>query len=119
MGFKIKKTSRCECDNGWAISTYRDQLATTVRVENENENGWVRGDCRLHRKDGETCAELLRRTIMGAEDDNTWKTAKEWRDMTGLCGFVLESSYHFAIMTTLVKDAFLERNGNRTRVKKV
>ena len=119
MHFKIKKTARCECDNGWAISTYRDQLATTIRVKNENENGWVRGgDYRLHRKDGETCVELLRRTIMSVEDDNTWKTAKEWRDITGLCGYVLESSYHFAIMTTLVKDEFLERNGNRTRVKK-
>jgi hypothetical protein len=49
---------------------------------------------------------------------NTWKSAKEWMDITGLCGFTGESSYHKRMMTDLVSENFLERKDNKLRLKK-
>ena len=76
----------------------------------------------MNRKDGETCVELLRRSIKVYVDtekgkSNTWKSAKEWMEITGLCGFKNHTCYHYNVMTYLVNDKFLERKDNKLRVK--
>lgn len=77
---------------------------------------WVRINGRLIRKDDESCISFVKRVIksystMTKEGKiNTWKTAKEWLNITGLCGFESKDAYHMTIMTKLVKQEFMVRN---------
>ena len=41
---------------------------------------------------------------------NKWKTAKEWLNITGLCGFESKDAYLMKMMTKLVNQEFMERN---------
>jgi hypothetical protein len=124
-GFNVKKTKKGKSDGGWSFDVYEELLNERIKEhDGSEEHKWKRDESgRLNRKDGETCVELLRRSIktyLNSEKgkSNTWKTAKEWMDITGLCGFKKDSSYHFAIMTCLINENFLERKDNKLRLKK-
>jgi hypothetical protein len=54
------------------------------------------------------------------KDKNTWRSAKEWLNITGLCGFKSADAHHYGILTKLHKRGFLERNeSNLTRVNNI
>jgi hypothetical protein len=54
------------------------------------------------------------------KDKNTWRSAKEWLNITGLCGFKSADAHHYGILTKLHKKGFLERNeSNLTRVNNI
>lgn len=48
--------------------------------------------------------------------ENTFKTANEWLQITGLCGFKNKTVLHHKMMTYLVSKNILERNGNKLRL---
>jgi hypothetical protein len=63
----------------------------------------------------ESCISFLKRTIIlyvESDKKNTFKTAKDWLTITGLCGFKNKTSYHHSMMTYLVQELFLERNSH-------
>ena len=120
--FKVNKV--VGDDGGWSIENYEKVWKNTVRETEEfDENTeWYRRDenGRLERKDKETCVQSLRRLIrehFDSEKENHWKTAREWLTITGLCGFKNRTSYHYNVMTHLVKEGLLERKENKLRVK--
>ena len=54
------------------------------------------------------------------KNKNTWRSAKEWLNITGLCGFKSADAHHYGILTKLHKKGFLERNElNLTRVNNI
>jgi len=110
--FKIKKKNRIEGnDGGWEIQQYKKFLTNIenmVNVSNTESNDV-----------GETFMNCLKRKLSKYISDgnvNKFRTAKEWLDITGLCGFKDKTCHHYAIMTYLVKDGFIERNGNKLRL---
>ena len=133
--FKINKTKKGKQDDGWDISIYREELNKTninhienVSINNNNNNDNNNNDNNNDNDNNEsndiikqvknefTAIELLRKNIkLYIEQNpniNNWKTAREWQNITGLSGFNLSSSYHFAIMTSLVKEKFMLRKNN-------
>ncbi len=76
----------------------------------------------LIRKENETNISFLKRTIenyvITEGNENTWKTANEWLDITGLCGFKNKTSLHHSMLTHLVRHKFLERLDNKVRLLK-
>ena len=49
---------------------------------------------------------------------NSYKSAKEWLEITGLCGFKNKTVHHHKMMSVLVQTYFLERNSdNKLRLK--
>jgi hypothetical protein len=110
--FKIKKKNRIEGnDGGWEIQQYKKFLTNIeniINVKNTESNDG-----------GETFMNCLKRKLNKYISDgnvNKFRTAKEWLDITGLCGFKDKTCHHYAIMTYLVKDGFIERNGNKLRL---
>jgi len=103
-------------DGGKNISTY------TWTPTNEENVVWSRKTPtrRLVRLSEETHVAYLRRSIEThvQESGNTFKTAREWQNITGLCGFERPSSYHYAVMTTLIQSKFLMRTGNKVKLNK-
>lgn len=130
--FKINKTNIGESDGGWKLDIYEQEMNkrikdhyTSKNTHNDNKDSkWKRdpNNRRLNRKNEETCVELLRKSIKTYvekehDNNNTWKTAKEWLAIIGLCGFKNETSYHHSMMTYLVKEKFLERQNNKLRLQ--
>jgi hypothetical protein len=91
-------------------------IQTNSHIQNENAT-W---SDRVQRNENETCISYLKRVISHYIEydgnENTWRSAKDWRDITGICGFESDSAHHLAIMTKFVEKGFLERNLNQTRV---
>lgn len=87
------------------------------------DKSWYRNGERMERNEGETLLSTLMRTIQVYVDspkgkENTFKTAKEWLEITGLCGFKNNTTYHSSVMTQLVQRSFLERKNNKLRLIK-
>ena len=71
---------------------------------------------------GETCMNCLKRKMIKYIKDgnsNNFRSAKEWFDITGLCGFKDKTCHHYAIMTYLVNNKFVERHNNKLRLMKI
>lgn len=80
---------------------------------------WERKDGRIQRN-GDTFIYVLKNKITdyvkNTDKSNSWKSAKEWQEITGLCGYAGNSSYHYVIMTRLVDEKFLKRENNKLRL---
>jgi hypothetical protein len=113
--FKIQKPKRVNCeDGGWSIDKYNDVLTSVDNLVNIDID-----DVRLP---GETCMNCLKRKMIKYIKDgnsNNFRSAKEWFDITGLCGFKDKTCHHYAIMTYLVNDKFVERHNNKLRLMKI
>ena len=71
------------------------------------------------RLSGETFMNCLKRKLtnyIANGKENTFRTAKEWLEITGLCGFKDKTCHHYALMTYLVNDGFVERCNNKLRL---
>jgi len=131
-GFKIQKTKRVESDDGgWSVKKYNDVLDGVDKLENlgidylssekegseqYNDSEYLPNDGRLT---GETFMNCLKRKLTNyikEGNPNKFRTAKEWLDITGLCGFKDKTCHHYAIMTYLVNNGFIERLGNKLRL---
>ena len=98
-----------------------DKAVIEDEDEDEDEN-WYRNNGRLERNEGETFITALKKNITTYVNSdvgkkNTWKTAKEWLKITGLCGFKNKTTHHSSMMKELVKCFFLERKDNKLRVR--
>jgi hypothetical protein len=102
-------------DGGENISTYK---WNSVNNESRLWSRETTSTRRLVRLSEETHVAYLRRSIKThvEETGNVFKTAREWQDITGLCGFERPSSYHYAVMTTLVQSKFLIRDSNKVKL---
>ena len=102
-------------DGGENISTYK---WSSVNNESRVWSRETTSTRRLVRLSEETHVAYLRRSIKThvEETGNVFKTAREWQDITGLCGFERPSSYHYAVMTTLVQSKFLIRDSNKVKL---
>ena len=121
--FKIKKTKRVNGeDGGWSIDEYNDVLTSVDSLvdpcmdEQYNDAEYLPNDGRLP---GETFMNCLKRKMSTYIKDgnlNNFRSAKEWLDITGLCGFKDKTCHHYAVMTYLVNDRFVERQNNKLRL---
>uniref|UniRef100_A0A6C0H337 Uncharacterized protein n=1 Tax=viral metagenome TaxID=1070528 RepID=A0A6C0H337_9ZZZZ len=114
-GFKIQKTNQVVGDDGgWTMKKYNDVLEGIDTLPNVGLS-----DDRLS---GETFMNCLKRKLtnyIANGNQNTFKTAKEWLVITGLCGFKDKTCHHYALMTYLVNDGFVERFNNKLRIANV
>jgi hypothetical protein len=89
-------------------------------VEKYDESStWFRINGRLERDNGETNISFLKRIMIEylKSHKNTYKKAKEWLKITGLCGFKNVTTYHMIVMSRLTCENFLERHENQLRIK--
>lgn len=91
------------------------RMEENIRVVFENEDS----DNLTDKRDPETWNENDLRDMAPMEvlkkmiqkyDDGKFKTAKEWLDITGVCGYGSRDAHHFA-MSRLSSNNFLERKG--------
>lgn len=101
------------------IRKAQEEAAKRVKTDAEEtyiDSEWVRINGRLLRNENESCISFLKRLIKTYSTNtkkgkmNKWKTAKEWLNITGLCGFESKDAYHMTIMTKLVNQEFMQRN---------
>jgi hypothetical protein len=117
-GFKIQKIKQVVGnDGGWSINKYNDVLEGIDTLPNLGlSKKYLPDDDRLS---GETFMNCLKRKLtnyIANGNQNTFRTAKEWLDITGLCGFKDKTCHHYALMTYLVNDGFVERCNNKLRL---
>ena len=48
--------------------------------------------------------------------NNKYMNVSEWLKITGLCGFKNKTTYHYTLMTYLVKNKFMERSNNKLQM---
>ena len=99
---------------------YNGEKRRKKNIDRHNKNN-ESNDKSIMKREGETHISLLRNMIrdyVQSEEGktNTWKTAAQWFDITGLCGFKNKTTHHHKIMTRLVKEDFLERKDNKLRL---
>jgi len=112
--FKTQKISGD--DGGWKVDKYNEVLEsvdTLVNLGLNDNTSVLHGD--------ETCISSLKRKLseyISNGNENKFMTAKEWLSITGLCGFSNKTAHHYAMMTTLVRQEFLERVNRKVRLEK-
>ena len=128
--FKIQKTQRVnDPDGGWAMEKYNEVLENVEKMVNvgmadtddESDEEWLPEVESVSKKirDGETCMNCLKRNItkfIADGNSNNFRTAAEWLEITGLCGFKNKTVHHHKMMTVLVQDGFIERRDNKLRL---
>ena len=71
---------------------------------------------RVQRNENETSIGYLERVISDYikydGNENTWRSAKEWRDITGRCGFASDDAHNLCILSKYPRTGFLERDLN-------
>ena len=128
--FKIQKTQRVnDPDGGWAMEKYNEVLENVEKMVNvgmadtddESDEEWLPEVESVSKKfrDGETCMNCLKRNItkfIADGNSNNFRTAAEWLEITGLCGFKNKTVHHHKMMTVLVQDGFIVRRDNKLRL---
>jgi|688.fasta_scaffold22618_10 hypothetical protein len=117
-----KRDVYCSKDvNGNKISASKLQISENIQelLTELQQNDSVASDITNVVK--ETSISRLQKSIsdyVGTDKNkNTWRSAKEWLHITGLCGFKSADAHHYGILTKLHKRGFLERNeSNLTRI---
>jgi hypothetical protein len=120
------KTSKVKgVDGGWGIKVYTEEHNKVGSIKEmlfgseEDEDETYK---HLEKRDNETFISLLKRSITNYDlttgTKNRWKSAAQWFEITGLCGYKNKTTVHHKMMTRLVKDDFIERKNNKLRLKK-
>jgi len=125
------KTAKVKDDGGWAMKVYTDEHDKVGSIKEmiygpeeveEEEDEKVGTGGYLEKRDNETFIALLKRSILNYDSTtgtkNRWKSAAQWFEITGLCGYKNKTTVHHKMMTRLVEEDFLERQNNKLRLKK-